>query len=284
MVRKKTVSVWTFVNKNIMNFINPFYQKDDEPIIHIDSSSSKSNILSPMTDYVSISLFKDHFFKWNQEHQLQLQAAAGTPYLQMQQSMFRAMDLQIENSELKKLIKSMCQEMSKRKEEPVVKKQIAEAPVEKSEQSLNKVTKPNKLAKDIKRKQSVEVVYEKDGNSQGSVKYVLSLPDSDENEDKKVIYEEDETDDAEPTAQKLNHESSDNVVDDENVKEVEKKLHPIPADPPTSKEKTEKVELDNFVIEQADNPTTDIQPEQQDSTIDIDLSQHQDEATKNKLE
>jgi hypothetical protein len=108
LVRKKTVSIWTYVNKRILEFINPFYQKDEDRILCLDSNSAPtSNIIIPMTDYVSISLFKDHFFKWNQEHQLQLQASSGTPMQKMHQVMFNEMDLHIENCELKKLIKSM---------------------------------------------------------------------------------------------------------------------------------------------------------------------------------
>lgn len=85
-----------------MEFVNPFYQKDEDYVIYSGiKKSPKSNMIIPLTDYVSISLFKDHFFKWNQEHQLELMASVGTPMSQMQRVMIREMDLRIENMELK---------------------------------------------------------------------------------------------------------------------------------------------------------------------------------------
>lgn len=84
-----------------MEFINPFYQKDLENHLVGPLATMSSNIILPMTDYVSISLFKDHFFKWNQEHQLQLQISSGSPMSKMQRVMVQEMDLHVENSELK---------------------------------------------------------------------------------------------------------------------------------------------------------------------------------------
>jgi hypothetical protein len=46
------------------------------------------------------------------------------------------------------------------------------------------------------RKNSIEIIYEKDGRNKDTTKYVVNLPDEEE-EDKKVIYEEEEPDDNE---------------------------------------------------------------------------------------
>ena len=114
MVRKKTISIWTYVNKNLQNFLNPFYQKDEDPqILALSSMMSSDNMIMPMNNYVSIRLFKEHFFKYNQEHHLEQQAAFGSPMSKLNRVMMKEMDLHIENTELKKLIKSMCEELSK---------------------------------------------------------------------------------------------------------------------------------------------------------------------------
>lgn len=72
-VRKKTVSIWTYVNKNIMEFINPFYQKDVNHGGYFGITDAFNyNIIIPMTDDISITLFQEHFLKWNYDHQQQL--------------------------------------------------------------------------------------------------------------------------------------------------------------------------------------------------------------------
>ena len=117
MVRKKTVSIWSYVNINLLKFLNPFYQKDqDISIISMTSIITPSNMIIPMTDSISIRIFKEHFFKYNQEHYLQQQAAFSSPMEKLNKVMMKEMDLHIENEELKKLIKSMCEEMSKMQE------------------------------------------------------------------------------------------------------------------------------------------------------------------------
>ena len=60
-----------------------------------------------MTDYIHLSVFKEHFFKWNRDYAVGVQFSSGTALQQLNRVMIRDMDKYIENSELKKLIKSM---------------------------------------------------------------------------------------------------------------------------------------------------------------------------------
>eukprot|EP00344_Euplotes_crassus_P003781 CAMPEP_0197007206 /NCGR_PEP_ID=MMETSP1380-20130617/39580_1 /TAXON_ID=5936 /ORGANISM="Euplotes crassus, Strain CT5" /LENGTH=54 /DNA_ID=CAMNT_0042427185 /DNA_START=1 /DNA_END=165 /DNA_ORIENTATION=+ len=54
-----------------------------------------------MSDYTSIRIFKEHFFKYNDEHQMQQQAAYGSPMEKLNKVMMKEMDLHVENTELK---------------------------------------------------------------------------------------------------------------------------------------------------------------------------------------
>lgn len=101
-IRRKTVSIWSYISSHVIEFTNPFFQKDQEySNLAMSSSSVSRNLILPMTDYISISLFREHFFKWNVEHMSQFDPAIGFPLTQMEKAMMKVMDLYTENSELK---------------------------------------------------------------------------------------------------------------------------------------------------------------------------------------
>ncbi|CAI2381707.1 unnamed protein product [Moneuplotes crassus] len=220
MVRKKTISIWTYVNRNLMRFLNPFYKKDDEiysPTMGLLNTSP--NMIFPMSDYTSIRIFKEHFFKYNDEHQMQQQATYGSPMEKLNKVMMKEMDLHVENTELKKLIKSMCEEMSKMQQE---KEEISTKPDYSNDQSKDGHTQPEstdsadkskapELQKEvpIKRKPSIEVVYENKKDHQ-ETKFVVNLSDKDENEEeKRIIYEEEDEDEiTTPNGKNLSQSSS----------------------------------------------------------------------------
>lgn len=49
----KTVSIWTYVNKNRIEFINPFYSPNPE-------------LIQPACDELSIQLWREHFLMWSE--------------------------------------------------------------------------------------------------------------------------------------------------------------------------------------------------------------------------
>ena len=49
----KTASIWTYVNKNWIEFINPFY-------------SPNKNLILPAWDELSIQLWREHFLIWSE--------------------------------------------------------------------------------------------------------------------------------------------------------------------------------------------------------------------------
>lgn len=100
-IRRKTVSIWAYISENILDFVNPFYQKDQEYSGHYFLYGTSKSVIIPMTDYVSMSLFKEHFFKWNVEHMTQYNPLVGSPLNQMEKAMMKVMDLHTENNELK---------------------------------------------------------------------------------------------------------------------------------------------------------------------------------------
>ena len=55
-LKKKTVSIWSFVNDNFKQFMNPFFWADEH--IH------ENNSLIPCTDYFTLRFWKEHFYKW----------------------------------------------------------------------------------------------------------------------------------------------------------------------------------------------------------------------------
>jgi len=46
-----TTSIWTYVNDNCYDFLNPFYMKT-------------KHVLEPNCDYVALEFWKDHFLTW----------------------------------------------------------------------------------------------------------------------------------------------------------------------------------------------------------------------------
>lgn len=96
----------------MLDFLNPFYQKDEDYISFHGEMTHTGNTLVPMTDYIHLTIFKEHFFKWNSEYKFGLHLASGTAQEQLDKIMMRDMDKLLENIELKKLIKSMCQEIA----------------------------------------------------------------------------------------------------------------------------------------------------------------------------
>lgn len=212
-----------------MKFLNPFYQKDIDHYAEGTSSITTSNVIFPMTDYVSISLFKDHFFKWNQEHQLELQTSSGSPMTKMQRVMVREMDLHIENSELKKLIKSMCEEMSKMQpNKPTESEDLSQSQRRNAEKVLQK-QESNRL----NRKQSIEIVYQKDKDAtetkylSNELPFISIVNLQDDEDEKKTIYEEDEGDDADSPGPKTPPKEN---KDDEEVIKTSKMASISPED------------------------------------------------------
>lgn len=53
IVKDKTTSIWTYVNDNVYDFVNPFYEYSDE-------------MINPNCDYVAIELWKEHFLSWSE--------------------------------------------------------------------------------------------------------------------------------------------------------------------------------------------------------------------------
>lgn len=115
------------------------------------------NTLSPMTDYIYLSIFKEHFFKWNQEYRFGMKLASETAQEQLDKIMIRDMDKVLENIELKKLIKSMCQEIADKNN------QISE-----------------KQVKTSKRKKSIEIVIQNKSSRFSNGKN--SNPEGDQND------------------------------------------------------------------------------------------------------
>jgi hypothetical protein len=100
-IRRKSVSIWAYISENILEFVNPFYQKDQEYSGSSLSYGASRNVIVPMTDYMSMSLFKEHFLKWNFDHMTQYNPIVGSPLNQMEKAMMKLMDLHTENNELK---------------------------------------------------------------------------------------------------------------------------------------------------------------------------------------
>lgn len=53
IVKDKTTSIWTYINDNVYDFVNPFYEYSDE-------------VINPNWDYVAIELWKEHFLSWSE--------------------------------------------------------------------------------------------------------------------------------------------------------------------------------------------------------------------------
>lgn len=66
LIKHKTTSVWTYVNDNVYDFLNPFYQESDD-------------ILKPSCDYLAIKLWKEHFLAFSEITQYQPDEAQISP-------------------------------------------------------------------------------------------------------------------------------------------------------------------------------------------------------------
>lgn len=54
-LKQPTTSIWTFINDNCYDFLNPFYSAPKE---------GKTTILRPITDTLSFTFWRNHFWQW----------------------------------------------------------------------------------------------------------------------------------------------------------------------------------------------------------------------------
>jgi hypothetical protein len=112
----------------------------------------------------------------------------------------------------------MCEEISRVKNSSVVDTSTSEV-TDLSKTTLTKQPKKVEKNQEIRRKQSVEVVYEKEGETREQTKFVVSLPD-DEEDEKRTIYEEDEGEEGEsPLPKQLSKERDEELQEAEPVKQ-----------------------------------------------------------------
>ena len=59
-IRSKSESIWTYVNDNFRQFLNPFFWSDEH--------FSESQVLEPCTEFMAIRFWKEHFYQFSPDH------------------------------------------------------------------------------------------------------------------------------------------------------------------------------------------------------------------------
>lgn len=125
----------------------------------------------------------------------------------------------------------MCEEISRVKNTSAINTSTSST-TDLSKSTISKQPKKVTNENEVKRKQSVEVVYEIEGDSRESTKFVVNLPDDEDDDDeKRTIYEEDEGEECEsPLPKQLSKEKEEELEEaepvnqdfDKELKEMEK--------------------------------------------------------------
>ena len=99
LIRDKTTSIWTYVNDNAFDFLNPFYKQTDK-------------ILRPNWDYLALEFWKEHFWAFSELTQYRAHLSLTSPEDHKEEIMKKALE---ENLIMKKRIKKLEEEMAQLK-------------------------------------------------------------------------------------------------------------------------------------------------------------------------
>lgn len=101
-IKEKTVSIWTYINDNVYDFLNPFYKQS-------------SDLLQPNSDYMALEFWKEHFLVWSEFSNYQPDKTLLSSDDHKEQIV---KDLIEENTLMKKRIKELEDELAKSQVKP----------------------------------------------------------------------------------------------------------------------------------------------------------------------